>query len=145
MTAMRVDIGPVPPDHTWEDMTNRGYIRNHKPDGNTLYIVDLCVRPTFRRHKLGYWLVQSMYEVAVALRISRVMGGGRMPGYRAYSEKMSAEQYLDKVVRGELKDPVISFMMYSGRTPIRVLANYLQNDHESCYYATLTEWKNPFI
>lgn len=145
MTGLRVDVDPNPPDHTWEGMTDRGYIRNHKADGNTLYIVDLCVRPAFRRHRLGYWLIQSMYELAVALSVPRVMGGGRMPGYRAYSDKMSAEQYLAKVRSGELMDPVITFMLHSGRTPLRVLANYLQSDHDSCYFAALTEWKNPFI
>jgi hypothetical protein len=56
---------------------------------------------------------------------------------------MTAEQYLEAVVKGELKDPVITFLLRCGRTPVKVVANYLE-DEESCNYAALMEWKNPF-
>ncbi|WNQ11199.1 GNAT family N-acetyltransferase [Paenibacillus aurantius] len=144
VTGLRVDTEPGGPDHTWAEMTDEGYIRNHRPGGNTLYIVDICVRPAYRRHKLGYWMLQSLYETAVALGISRVMGGGRMPGYRAQSERMSAQEYVDNVVAGELKDPVITFLLKSGRTPVKAVAGYLEDDYDSCGYGALMEWKNPF-
>lgn len=145
MTGCLVDLDPSNPEHTWHAITDNGFIRNHKKDGNTLYIVDICVRPAFRRLKLGYWLIQSMYEVAIALEVPRVVGGGRMPGYVAYADKLSPEQYMEKVVQGELTDPVITFLMHAGRTPLKVLPDYLRGDRDSCCYAVLTEWKNPFL
>ncbi|WP_052487613.1 GNAT family N-acetyltransferase [Gordoniibacillus kamchatkensis] len=144
MTGFRIDLGPGNPEHTWHSITDNGYIRNHKADGNTLYIVDICVRPAYRRLKIGYWLIQSMYELAVALGIPRVVGGGRMPGYHLYADKLSPDDYVRQVIHGQITDPVLTFLMKAGRTPLKVLPNYLRGDRDSCFYAVLTEWRNPF-
>lgn len=143
MTALLVDFDPAHPEHSWEEITDNGYIRNHKPNGNTLYVVDICIRPKYRKLDLGKWLMQSMYEVVVHQGLERLIGGGRMPGYHRVAECMSAEQYLEAVVRGELHDPVISFLLRSGRMPIALVPNYLE-DEESHNYGVLMEWKNPF-
>lgn len=84
-----------------------------------------------------------VYEVVVHKGLDRLLGGGRMPGYYKYADEMSAEQYVDAVVSGDLKDPVISFLLRCGRTPLGIVANYLE-DEESRNYAVLMEWKNPF-
>ncbi|MFC4769827.1 GNAT family N-acetyltransferase [Effusibacillus consociatus] len=143
MTGLLVDFDPDHPEHTWEEITDRGYIRNHNPNGNTLYVVDISIRPSFRKLGLGKWVMLSMYEVVVHKNLHRLLGGGRMPGYHKKAEEMTAEQYLQAVVKGELKDPVITFLLRCGRTPVKVVANYLE-DEESCNYGTLMEWKNPF-
>ncbi|MHC0038119.1 GNAT family N-acetyltransferase [Pseudoneobacillus sp. C159] len=143
MTGLLVDFDPANPDHSWEEVTDNGYIRNHKPDGNTLYVVDISVRPKFRKLGLGKWLMLSMYNVVVQLGLDRLLGGGRMPGYHKHAASMSAEEYLAAVLRGDIKDPVITFLMRCGRTPVKVVANYLE-DEESLNYGTLMEWKNPF-
>jgi len=143
MTGLLVDFDPQHPEHSWEAITDNGYIRNHKPNGNTLYVVDIGVRPAFRKLGLGKWLMFSMYDVVVHLGLERLLGGGRMPGYHKHANEKSPEQYIDAVVKGELKDPVITFLLRCGRTPIKVVANYLE-DGESNNYGTLMEWKNPF-
>lgn len=143
MTGLIVDFDPNHPEHTWEEITDNGYIRNHNPNGNTLYVVDIGVRPAYRKLGLGKWLMLSMYEVVVQLGLERLLGGGRIPGYHKKAHEMTAEQYLEAVVKGELKDPVITFLLRCGRTPVQVVANYLE-DEESCNYAALMEWKNPF-
>jgi ribosomal protein S18 acetylase RimI-like enzyme len=143
MTSLLVSYDPEHPDHTWEEVTDSGYIRNHDPDGNTLYVVDICIRPAYRKWRLGMSMMQAMYELVVHRGLERLLGGGRMPGYGRHASGMSAEAYLEKVVKGELKDPVISFLMRCGRTPVKVVANYLE-DEESHNYAALMEWKNPF-
>lgn len=143
MTGLLVDFDPAHPEHTWEEVTDGGYIRNHNPNGNTLYVVDICVRPSHRKLGLGKWLMSSMYDVVVHKGVDRLLGGGRMPGYHKKKNEMSADQYLAAVVKGELKDPVITFLMRCGRTPVQVVANYLE-DEESCHYGALMEWRNPF-
>lgn len=143
MTGLLVDFDPTHPSHTWEEITDGGYIRNHQPDGNTLYVVDICVSPSYRKFGLGKWLMQSMYEVVVHLHVDRLLGGGRMPGYHRYAKDMSAQQYVGHVLSGKLKDPVITFLLRCGRLPIALVENYLE-DEESCNYAVLMEWKNPF-
>ncbi len=143
MTGLLVDFQLDHPNHTWEEITDNGYIRNHNPNGNTLYVVDICVRPSYRKLDLGKWLMQSMYEVVVHLGMERLLGGGRMPGFHKKAAELSAESYLDAVVKGELKDPVITFLLRCGRTPLGVVENYLE-DEESLGHAALMEWKNPF-
>ncbi|MBL0387001.1 GNAT family N-acetyltransferase [Tumebacillus sp. ITR2] len=143
MTGLRVQLDPQHLEHTWAEITDEGYIRNHNPQGDILYIVDICVLPEFRKLGLGKWMMLSMYEVVVHLGLRRLLGGGRMSGYHRYSDSLTAEEYLEKVVRGDLHDPVISFLLRCGRVPVAVVPNYLE-DEESRNYAALMEWQNPF-
>lgn len=143
LTGVCTRFDPAHPIHTWEEATDSGYIKNHNPRGNTLYIVDISVRPSFRSLGLGKIMMQSMYHVVVELGLERLLGGGRMPGYHKQAENMSAQRYVDQVVAGLLYDPVITFLLKCGRLPITVVENYLE-DEESLNYGVLMEWKNPF-
>lgn len=130
-------------EHSWSDITDNGYIRNHDRNGNTLYIVDICISPNYRKLGLGKWMLQSMYETVVHLGLDRLLGGGRMPGYHLHASELSIEEYVEKVLKGDLKDPVVSFLLRCGRTPVKPVANYLE-DEESLNYGMLMEWRNPF-
>ncbi|RXJ04131.1 GNAT family N-acetyltransferase [Anaerobacillus alkaliphilus] len=143
MTGLLVPFDPKHPKHTWEEITDNGYIRNHEPNGNTLYVVDICIRPSYRNHKLGKVLMDSMYDVVVHKGLERLLGGGRMPGYHKLASEMTPEEYLQKVLSGEVRDPVISFLLMCGRTPVTLVENYLA-DEESHNFGVLMEWRNPF-
>ncbi len=143
ITGLVVKLDDGNEDHSWADITDSGYIRNHDPNGNTLYIVDICISPAYRKLGLGKWMMQSLYETVVQLDLERLLGGGRMPGYHRHSAKMTIEQYVEKVLAGELKDPVVSFLLQCGRSPVKPVANYLE-DEESLNYGMLMEWRNPF-
>ena len=143
MTSLVVDYSISDPNHTWEEITDNGYIRNHNDGGNTLYIVDLCVDPDYRGFKLGKLLMNAMYEIVVHLNLDRLLGGGRIPTYHKVAHEFSIEDYLKKLTIGEYKDPVITFLLQCGRTPLKAVKGYLQDD-ESCDYGILMEWKNPF-
>jgi ribosomal protein S18 acetylase RimI-like enzyme len=144
MTTLIVDFDPNHLEHSWEEITDNGYISNHNPNGNTLYVVDVCVRPAYRKYGVGKWLMQSMYDVVVHLGLERLVGGGRIPGYHKVANDMTAKQYVEKVIEGHVKDPVVTFLLRCGRIPIGVVAGYL-DDAESCDYAALMEWKNPYF
>ncbi|MFE8703540.1 GNAT family N-acetyltransferase [Cytobacillus sp. FJAT-54145] len=143
MTGLIVNHNPEHPNHTWSDITDDGYIRKHDDKGNTLYVVDICVSPPYRKLGLGKWLMQSMYETVVSLDLDRLLGGGRMPGYHLHAKDLSAGEYVDRLMKGELRDPVITFLLRCGRTPVIPVENYLE-DEESLNYGLLMEWKNPF-
>ncbi|OCA83319.1 acetyltransferase [Bacillus sp. FJAT-27225] len=143
LTALRVNFDPAQPEHTWEEITDGGYIRNHEPDGNTLYIVDISVRPRHRKLGLGKMMMQAMYHVVIELGAERLLGGARMPGYHKVSSEMEPAKYLEAVMTGDLKDPVVSFLLRCGRVPVALVENYL-DDEESRNYGVLMEWKNPF-
>lgn len=144
MTGLVVALDPAHPQHTWAEITDEGYIRNHNPGGDTLYIVDISVSPMYRKLGLGKWMMQTMYELVVQLGLKRLAGGGRMSGYHREVERLTPEGYLEEVLSGRLKDPVITFLLRCGRTPVSVLRDYL-DDEESCNHAVLMEWRNPFL
>jgi ribosomal protein S18 acetylase RimI-like enzyme len=129
--------------HDWASVTDKGYIRNHEPEGDTLYVVDICVAPAYRKFGLGKWLMHSMYETVVYLGCRRLLGGGRMPGYHLIAGEVTPERYVEEVTEGRRKDPVLTFLLRCGRLPIGVVPGYLE-DEESKGYAALMEWRNPF-
>lgn len=143
ITSLLVDFDPENPQHTWEEVTDSGYIRTHLRDAKTLYIVDVSVKPAFRKLDLGKLLIQSMYERVIEDKLERVLGGGRMSGYHRHADVHSPESYVEAVVAGELRDPVISFLLRCGRTPVAIIPDYLE-DEESLNYGLLMEWRNPF-
>ena len=143
MTGLIVNMDHFKGNHNWETVTDNGYIRNHDPSGETLYVVDICVAPAYRKSGIGKWLMQSMYETVVHLGLSRLLGGGRMPGYGARAHEMSPDDYLTKVLRGELTDPVITFLLRCGRVPVHAAVGYLE-DEQSNHCAAIMEWRNPF-
>ncbi len=143
MTGLIVNMSDYGAKHSWEAVTDNGYIRNHNPDGDTLYVVDICVLPEYRKSGVGKWLMQSMYETVVQLGLERLLGGGRMPGYGAYADQLSPEEYVQHVISGKLKDPVVTFLMRCGRMPVGLAHDYLE-DEQSRNCAVIMEWKNPF-
>lgn len=53
---------------------NNGYIRNHNRNGNTLYVVDIGVRPSYRKLGLGKWLI---YRMAQSVFIKNYQGASK--------------------------------------------------------------------
>jgi len=143
MTGLIVRYDPEEAHHTWAETTGNGTISTHDPDGDTLYIVDVSVRPAYRSFGFGKAMAYAMYHLVIEKKLKRLLGGGRMSGYHRYADTMTAEAYAAEVIAGRLKDPVITFLLRCGRTPVRVAENYL-DDEESRNYALLMEWKNPF-
>lgn len=128
--------------HTWADVADNGYIRrSHDPSGDSLYGIDLCVRPSYRSRGVAAALYEARKELVVRSGLQRFLAGCRIPGYHRYADRMSAEQYVSLVAAGELKDMVLSFMIRQGLKPIQVLDDYLE-DEESLNKAVLVEWKN---
>jgi len=127
----------------WADVTDEGYIRTHDPAGRTLYIVDISVRPAFRSYGIGRAMMQAMYELVVERKLARLLGGGRLSGYHRHADEMTAREYAARVLKGELSDPVMTFLLRCGRMPVDVIPDYLE-DEESRNHAILMEWKNPF-
>jgi ribosomal protein S18 acetylase RimI-like enzyme len=143
MTGLIVNMNDYGHQHSWETITDSGYIRNHNPAGDTLYVVDICVLPEYRKAGIGKWLMQSMYETVVHLGLARLLGGGRMPGYSAYADQVTPEAYVEHVLSGKRQDPVLTFLLRCGRMPVGVARNYLE-DEQSRNCAAIMEWKNPF-
>ncbi|MBS4177551.1 bifunctional GNAT family N-acetyltransferase/carbon-nitrogen hydrolase family protein [Lederbergia citrea] len=128
--------------HTWDDVTNNGYITNHHPDGYNLYGIEIMVHPDFRRMKVGHRLYEARKELARKYNLKSIIIGGRIPNYHKYKDEMTARQYVDAVSWHQIYDPVLSFQLINGFTLMRINPNYLPDDKQSNKYATLMEWNN---
>jgi hypothetical protein len=87
-------------------------------------------------------LYEARKDLVVKLNLWRMIAGGRLFNYSEYAEKMSAQEYAEKVVKGELKDLVLSFQLNNGFRFIKILQNYMK-DSRSLNYASFIEWINP--
>ena len=128
--------------HNYKDITNAGYITNHNPDGNTLYGIEIMVDPEFRGMKLARRLYDARKKLAIERNLMRIVLGGRIPGYGKHAQTMSAKEYVEKVSRKELFDPVLTTQLSNGFSVKRLIGSYFEADLESKGYATLLEWAN---
>ncbi len=131
--------------HTWEEVTDGGYIqRTHNPHGDSLYGIDVCVRPSFRGKGIAKALYEARKQLVVRLGLVRFLAGCRIPGLHLHIDKISVEEYVRRVTNGEIYDMVLSFMIKQGLMPLQILDNYVE-DEESLHKAVLVEWRNPNI
>jgi predicted amidohydrolase/ribosomal protein S18 acetylase RimI-like enzyme len=128
--------------HSWREIADRGFIRNHDPDGETLYGIEIMVDPEFRGLRLARRLYDARKRLAQERNLRRIILGGRIPGYGKYADQMSAREYVDKVINKALVDPVLTTQLSNGFVLKRLIPNYLTSDTESRGYATFLEWTN---
>jgi hypothetical protein len=76
------------------------------------------------------------------LNLRRIIAGGRLFNFCEYAENMSAQEYAEKVVSGEIEDLVLSFQLKNGFKFIKILPNYMR-DVRSLNNASFIEWINP--
>jgi predicted amidohydrolase/ribosomal protein S18 acetylase RimI-like enzyme len=131
--------------HTFDEVSDNGFIRNHDPEGDTLYGIDIAVDPKHRGVHLTRRIYEARKDVARSRNLRAILIAGRIPGYAKQADKMSAEEYVRRVVRKDLKDkdPVLTAQLSQGFSVRSVLKGYLPSDTESVGYAVFMEWLNP--
>ncbi|WP_339160883.1 GNAT family N-acetyltransferase [Siminovitchia sp. FSL H7-0308] len=130
-------------NHSFDDISDKGYIRNHNPQGKNLYGTEVVVHPEYRGLKVGMRLYEARRQIVKAFQLESILFGGRIPNYHKHAQELTPEQYAQKVINGELHDPVMTFQLRNGFKFISIMPNYLPQDAESLKYAALMEWKNP--
>jgi GNAT superfamily N-acetyltransferase len=143
MGAISTFIVPMSRDpmaqHTWLGMTDDGTFASHDPGGDTLYLADIYVHPHAWGKGVGDNLYAALRGLCVALDLRRVVAGGRLWGYHEFATRMSAAEYVERVLRGEIRDRVLGSQIKAGFAVRGLLVGYLR-DPRSCDYATLLEW-----
>ncbi|NCT77020.1 MAG: GNAT family N-acetyltransferase [Chitinophagaceae bacterium] len=127
---------------SWNELTDNGYIRNHDPEGDTLYGMEIMVHPDFRQMKLARRLYDMRKKLVKDRNLMCMLIGGRLPNYHKYAERMRVEQYVESVIDRKIYDPVLTAQLSNGFVLQRLLPNYLPNDKESMGYGTFLEWNN---
>jgi ribosomal protein S18 acetylase RimI-like enzyme len=129
-------------EHTWKEATAYGMFTNHTLEGDSLYGADISTHPDSRGLGIATMLYEARKDLVIRLNLRRIIAGGRLFNYCEHAEKMSAQEYAEKVVKGELKDLVLSFQLNNGFKFIKILPNYMR-DTRSLNYASFIEWINP--
>lgn len=140
--SLIVDYKKYTDNHTYSVITDQGYIRNHDPEGDVLYGVDIFVDPDRRGLRLGRRLYEARKEMCRNLNLRAIIAGGRIPGYEKYKDELSPHQYIEKVSRKEIYDPILTFQVANEFEVKRLMTKYMPEDDESGGYATLLEWSN---
>lgn len=137
-----VDYNNFDAHHTYKDITGNYTFNTHTSDGDVLYGIDIFIKPEFRGMRLGRRLYDYRKELSEQLNLKGVAFGGRIPNYHKYSSELSPKEYIDKVRRKEIDDPVLNFQVSNDFHPSKILKNYLEGDEASNEYAVLLEWDN---
>lgn len=128
--------------HDWSTVTAGGTLETHDADGDTLYGIEIQVDPAHRGMRLARRLYDARKELCRQLGLRRIAIGGRIPGYAAHEGTLSVSEYVDKVRRKELYDPVLTSQLANGFSLKRIIRDYYPEDSDSLGHATYLEWVN---
>jgi predicted amidohydrolase/ribosomal protein S18 acetylase RimI-like enzyme len=141
-TSLIVQMDEESPWYSYAEITGQGTFSSHDPSGDTLYGADIAVHPDHRGKAIAGMLYAARRRLLKRFNLRRFVAGGRIPGYRPLAGQMTAEQYVEKVVAGELKDMALNAHLKAGFTVRGVHMGYLRDD-QSLDYATFLEMENP--
>lgn len=129
--------------HTWKEITAAGTFAHHNTKGRTLYGAEVFVAPEAQGCGVGHLLYDARRTLCRAMNLKRIIACGRLPGYHRHADKLSAEAYAQRVVWGDLRDPVLSFQLREQFSYCGVIEGYLPDDVDSRGYASIIVWLNP--
>jgi len=137
-----VDYDQYDDTHTYKEITGDSTFNTHNSNGDTLYGIDVFIKPEFRGLRLGRRLYDYRKELCERLNLKGITFGGRIPNYHKFADKISPKEYIEKVKRKEIHDPVLNFQISNDFHPTKVLKGYLEGDEASNEYAVLLKWHN---
>ncbi len=128
--------------YTYDEITGRGSFSTHNVSGDSLYGADIGIIPEYRNKGLVGLLYEKRLKLLKKYNLKRMVAHGRIPGFIDHAGKMNAEEYVEKVSKGKLKDPALSAHLRVGYKVQSVLLDFVQ-DKSSMNYATWLVLKNP--
>lgn len=137
-----VDYNKFDNKHTYNRVTGNSTFNTHTNNGNVLYGIDIFIRPKFRGLRLGRRLYDYRKDLCEKLNLKSIVFGGRIPNYHEYANEITPKEYIEKVRKKEIHDPVLDFQMSNDFHPKKILKGYLEGDEDSNEYAVLLEWNN---
>ncbi|MCS6836218.1 MAG: GNAT family N-acetyltransferase [Anaerolineae bacterium] len=130
------------PQHRFMDILAHGYYTNHNPKGAYYYGADMSVHPDYRRRGIARRLYDARKGIIRKLNRRGLVAGGLIPDYAKHKAYMSAEEYVARVVAGELYDSTLSVQLKNGFRVVTMLRDYIE-DSASDNWAALILWENP--
>ena len=140
--SLVVDVDEYGADHAYADVVGEDVVEHHDAGGDTLYGIEVAVDPAFQGMRIGRRLYEERKALCRRLNLRRTVIGGRLPGYHKRAGEMTAQEYVEAVVRRDVAEPVLSFQLANGFVIKRVVPGYLPDDGASRGYGVVMEWAN---
>ena len=128
--------------HRYIEAVAGNYLSNHDPQGDWMYGADIGVHPDYRGFGLSTLLYSARHGLIQRLGLRGHVAGAMPKGYGTLKDHMPIEQYVMKVVRGELPDPVLSVQLKRGYGVWGIIPDYL-DDPTCANYGVFIVWRNP--
>ncbi len=141
-SSLIIDTDLYSDEHSWYKISDKGYITNHDPEGDSLYGIEIMVHPKYRGMKLARRLYDARKKICRENNLRGIIIGGRIPEFKNHKDKLSVEEFVDRVMMKAIYDPVLTAQLANGFVLKRLIPEYLTSDKESGGYATLLEWTN---
>jgi hypothetical protein len=103
------------------------------------------VHPAMQGRGVGSALYSTRRALVERLGLLRIRAGSRLRGYHRYASEMTAPEYVERIVRGGLCDPTLTFQLHRGFHVLDVVSGYLRHDPESLGWAAVIEWVNAAV
>ena len=129
------------PQHTIAEITGEHQCGKHDPKGAWYYGTDITVHPDYRGRGIGGLLYEARKDLVRRDRKRGIIAGASLPGFLEHKASMTAEDYVSRVVAGELTDPTLSFQMSHGFEVRGMLENYIEDEADDGW-AALIVWEN---
>lgn len=128
--------------HKYLEAVGGNWLTQHNPQGDWLYGADIGVHPEFRGLGLSTLLYTARQNLVRRLGLKGHVAGAMPKGYAPYQRDLPIEQYVQKVVRGEMFDPVLSVQLKRGYAVWGIIPEYL-HDPSCGNYGVFIVWRNP--
>ena len=144
--CLRISSALALKQHSWDEITGKGYLTTHDPEGDFLYGVETCVDNSYWDHHIGHRIYNERKELCIRLHLKGIITGGRMPHFAEEKKQVKTpEKYVEMVQTEKLHDHTLLFQLHNGFEVMGILKNYLPDDKKSMGYATHLIWHNPEI
>jgi len=140
--TLRIQMVHFHLDDSWETLTAGGSFADHDPRGHTLYGADLFIHPEHQHHGLAKALTVATRDFVSRMKLWRMLGGSRMPGYGKVAAEIPPDEYITKVRNKEVSDPVLTAHLHDGWDVVTAIRGYLPHDVESAGWAAVIQWIN---
>ncbi len=123
-TTMLTRRSPGEATLPWYRMIGSFGLRNHDPEGDWLYGVELAVHPDYQRQGIGSALYAARLGLIDELGLKGWYAGGMLMGYYDHREELTPVEYAHAVIRGDIHDPTVSMQLKNGLKPRGVIEEY---------------------
>jgi len=114
--------------HSFFEIMGGGWFTTHEPNGEWLYGMDVSVHPNYRGQGIARALYRARQYTCRQLGLKGQMTVGMLNGYGSVKDKVTIEEYFDRVKSHQVFDPTVSVQEKIGFNIISLMKDYLNDE-----------------